>query len=331
MSIKVLAPGLLSSAQDSGRNGWRHLGVGHSGALDPLSFSIANLLVGNTADSAAIEITLSGPRLQFAHAARIAICGARIDASVDGQSLPGWRRIDIPAGSELRLGACRSGARAYLAVAGGFAIKSMLDSLSTDLRAGFGGVDGRALQAGDELAIAAGFRPQCDQVAIDTRWIDPTPDLDFFTPAYIHVLPGRDALTTIDALFASEWQVGNASNRQGLRLQGTALQIADPRERISEPVMPGTLQLPADGQPILLLADAQTHGGYPRIGHVIRADWPRLAQLRAGDALRFVRCDAKQAQQKLIEQRQRLARMTIAIGGLPGVPMQGELLDGSPH
>ena len=317
MSVTVLAPGLLSSVQDGGRRGWRHLGVGSSGALDPLSFSLGNLLVGNAPDAASIEITLSGPRLRFAHSARIAICGAQIDASVDGLSIPGWRCVDIPAGSELRIGACRRGARAWLAVAGGFAIQRVLDSLSTDLRAGFGGHAGRALQAGDQLVIADGFRPQCDQPIIATRWIDPTPDLDFSAPAIIHVLPGRDALAEDDALFANEWRIGNASNGQGLRVQGTALQIADPRERVSEPVMPGTLQLPADGQPILLLADAQTHGGYPRIGHVIRADWPRLAQLRAGDSLRFARCDAKQAQHQLIAQRQRLARMAIAIAARP--------------
>ncbi|HET9032353.1 MAG TPA: biotin-dependent carboxyltransferase family protein [Dokdonella sp.] len=313
MSIVVLAPGMLSSVQDHGRCGWRHLGVGRSGALDSLSFSIANRLVGNATDMAVIEITLTGPRLRFAESARIAICGARIDASLDGQSLPGWRRIDIPAASELHFGACRSGVRAYLAVAGGFLVNSVLDSQSTDLRAGFGGIEGRALKADDQLIIGDGFRPQCDQVNIDTRWIDPAPDLDFSNPSIIRVLPGSDALDDDDALFADKWTVGNASNRQGLRLQGTPLRIADPRERISEPVLPGTLQLPSDGQPILLLADAQTHGGYPRIGHVIRADWPRLAQLRPGDALRFVRCGARQAQQLLNEQRQRLARMAIAI------------------
>lgn len=314
MSVVVLAPGMLSSVQDCGRDGWRHLGVGRSGTLDSLSSSIANLLVGNKADSAVIEITLTGPRLRFTEAARIAICGARVDVSLDGLAVPGWRRIDVPAESELHFSACRTGARAYLAVAGGFQTKSVLDSLSSDLRAGFGGVEGRALKAGDRLTIGDGFRPKGDQVVIDSRWIDPAPDLDFSSPAIIHLLPGGDALNDDSALFADEWKVGNSSNRQGLRLQGTPLQIADPRERISEPVFPGTLQLPADGQPILLLADAQTHGGYPRIGHAIRADWPRLAQLRPGDSLRLVRCDAHQAQQMLIEQRQRIARMAIAIG-----------------
>ena len=313
MSVTVLSSGLLSSVQGKPRNGWRHLGVGGSGAADELSFSIANLLVGNAAHAAAIEMTLSGPRLHFAHAARVAICGAQIDAHLDGQSLPNWRRIDIPANSELRVGACRRGARAYLAVAGGLQITSLLGSPSTDLRAGFGGGNGRALQAGDTLTIADGFRPPCDHVAVDSRWIDPSPHLDFSTPILIRLMPGHDALANFNTLFDEEWKVGSASNRQGLRLAGASLQIADACERISEPVFPGTLQLPPDGQPILLLADAQTHGGYPRIGHAIRADWPKLAQLRPGDALRFVRCDARQAQQNLIEQRQRLARMAIAI------------------
>ncbi|MEP6880848.1 MAG: biotin-dependent carboxyltransferase family protein [Dokdonella sp.] len=313
MSVTVLSSGLLTSVQGNVRNGWRHLGVGGSGAVDGFSLSIANLLVGNAAQAAAIEITLTGPRLHFAHAARIAICGAQIDASLEEDSLPNWRRIDIPANSEVRLGVCRRGARAYLAVAGGFQVKYVLGSPSTDLRAGFGGVEGRALKAGDTLAIAEGFRPQCDRVVIDPRWIDPAPDLDFVTPSVIHLLASGDPMIDGEALFAHEWKVGSASNRQGLRLEGAKLEIADKRERISEPVFPGTLQLPADGQPILLLADAQTHGGYPRIGHAIRADWPRLAQLRAGDSLRFVPCDARQAQQKLIEQRQRLTRMAIAI------------------
>ncbi|HOX71237.1 MAG: biotin-dependent carboxyltransferase family protein [Dokdonella sp.] len=314
MSVLVISPGLLSSVQDDGRQAWRHLGVGRSGALDAYSYSIANRLVGNATGLAAIEITLTGPRLHFEHAARVAICGAQIDADVDGLAIPCWRRVDLPAGSVLQLGACRLGARAYLAIAGGLDCEPLLGSRSTDLRAAFGGVAGRPLSAGDRLVVADGFRPDCSEPVIDARWVDPAPDLDLARPAIVHLLPGHDAITDDHALFATAWKVSAASNRQGLRLQGPGLTIADPQERISEPVMPGTLQLPADGQPILLLADAQTHGGYPRIAHAIRADLPRLAQLRPGDALRFVRCDAALAERKRIEQRQRLVRMSIALG-----------------
>jgi antagonist of KipI len=313
MSIRVLAPGLLSTLQDGGRRGWRHLGVGCAGALDAFSHGVSNRLVGNDADAATLEITLAGPRLRFDRAARIAICGAEIDAHADGIELPGWRRIDLPARATLAFGGCRHGARAYLAVAGGFAAPRVLGSASTDLRGGFGGHDGRALAMGDMLTLDDGDATHVDALAIAPWWIDPTPDLDFTRTTLIRVLPGRDALASADALFAREWRVAPASNRQGLRLRGDALTLSSPREAVSEPIAPGTIQLPPDGGPIVLLADAQTHGGYPRIGHAIAADHPRLAQLRPGDALRFVPCTADEARQLACEQRQRMVRIGYAV------------------
>jgi biotin-dependent carboxylase-like uncharacterized protein len=321
MTIRVLAPGLLSTLQDGGRHRWRHLGVGCAGALDAFSHAVANRLVGNDVDAATLEITLSGPHLRFDHAARIAICGAEIDAHADGIELPGWRRIDLPARTTLAFGGCRRGARAYLAVAGGFPAPRVLGSASTDLRGGFGGHDGRALATGDVLTLAGGGATHVDALAIAPWWIDPTPDLDFTRTTLVRVLPGRDALTPADALFAREWRGAPASNRQGLRLRslprtgsgGDALTLLSPREAVSEPIAPGTIQLPPDGGPIVLLADAQTHGGYPRIGHAIAADHPRLAQLRPGDALRFVPCTADEARQLACEQRQRMVRIGYAV------------------
>ena len=317
MSVHVLAPGLLSSVQDAGRHGFRHLGVGGAGAMDAYSHAIANLLVGNPVHAPALEITMAGPRLLLERAMRIALCGADIAARCDGRDLPGWRTIDLPAGSELSLGQCRRGARASLAVAGGFAVSSLLRSSSTDLRGGFGGFAGRALATGDRLAIG-GNNIVADAIGIAPWWIDPAPDLDFASPATIRLLPGHDLTSPPDAVFAREWRVAAASNRQGLRLEGDAVQPAEAcdraLDRISEPVAPGTVQLPPDGRPIVLLADAQTHGGYPRIGHVIVADRPRLAQLRPGDALRFVPCTTQQARRLRCEQRQRLARIALAIG-----------------
>jgi len=313
MSVHVLAPGLSSSIQDGGRHGFRHLGVASAGAMDAYSHAIANLLVGNPVHAPALEITIAGPRLRFDGAMRIALCGADIAARCDGRDLPGWRTIDLPAGSELTLGHCRRGARTCLAVAGGFAMSPLLGSSSTDLRGGFGGLAGRALAAGDMLAIA-NDPIAADAIRIAPWWIDPAPDLDFASPAIIRLLPGHDVTSPPDAVFAREWRVAAASNRQGLRLEGDAMQPADTHERISEPVAPGTVQLPPDGRPIVLLADAQTHGGYPRIGHAIVADRPRLAQLRPGDALRFVPCTARQARRLHCEQQQRLARIALAIG-----------------
>ena len=313
MSIRVLAPGLLTTIQDLGRHGSRHLGVGNAGALDAYSHSVANLLAGNPINAPTLEITLAGPRLAFESAAVIALCGAQFDASIDGIPMPGWRRVRVPAGALLQFGACRRGARAYLAVAGGFVVDTILGSASTDLRGGFGGLDGRALAAGDVLAMTGATRPNVIEIEIAPWWIDPSPDLDFASPPLIRVLPASDPTSPADALFKTHWRVSSASNRQGLRLEGDALEIDDTRERISEPVAPGTLQLPPDGLPIVLLADAQTHGGYPRIGHAIRADWPALAQLRAGDAVHFVPCTPAAARGAQQAQAQRLARIAVAV------------------
>ena len=308
----MLAPGLLTTVQDPGRSGSQHLGVGSAGALDAYSHAIANLLVGNAIDAPTLEITLTGPWLRSDQPMRIAICGADIDARVGDIAVPGWRPIWLPANTTLMLGACRRGARAYLAVAGGLVVPSVLDSASTDLRGGFGGFRGRALVAGDVLEIASSTLAVPD-ICIAPWWIDPAPDLEFGSPAIIRVIPGTDSTAPSDALFAHAWRVASASDRQGLRLEGDPLQPEDARERLSEPVAPGTIQLPPDGRPIMLLADAQTHGGYPRIGHAIRADLARLAQLRPGDALRFVPCTQDDARLARESQAQRLARIALAI------------------
>ena len=313
MSIEILGPGMLTSVQDAGRMVFRGCGVGLAGAADRWSLEVANLLVGNAADAAVLEITLAGPTLHLHQAAAIALCGASIDAQVDGVGLPGWRPIQLPSGSVLKLGACRNGARSYLAYAGGIDVPMVLGSRSTDLRGGFGGHAGRALRIGDSLPLGAAAADAHDAINIAPWWIDTDPDLDFSEHISVHVLPGSDTTLPADALHAQEFVVDAASNRQGLRLRGTPLQVAESRERISEPVVPGTIQLPPDGQPIVLLADAQTVGGYPRIGHVIAADMPRLAQRRAGQYLHFIPVDAREAQRLNAEQRARLARIALAI------------------
>ncbi len=315
MSLDIIAPGLLTSVQDAGRSGSRGCGVGASGAADRWSLAVANLLAGNEADTAALEITLTGPTLRLHRATTVALCGAAIAAHADGVALPGWRPIRLPAGCMLTLGACRLGARAYLAFDGGIDAPLALGSRSTDLRAGFGGHHGRALRAGDSLRLgmprAAGSGSGPAQIA--SWWIGDATDLDFADSIAVRVLAGSDATLPDDALCAVEFSVDAASNRQGLRLRGTPLRLADLRERISEPVVAGTVQLPHDGQPIVLLADAQTVGGYPRIGHVIAADLPRLAQRRAGQHLRFIAVDRLQALRANAAHHARLARIALAI------------------
>lgn len=315
MSLHVLAPGLLTTVQDDGRHGMLAFGVGIAGAADAYSYTIANLLAGNPAHAAALEIALTGPTLRLRRAARIAICGADIDAHAGDIALPGWRPIDVPAECTLVLGPCRRGARAYLAIDGGIAVPRVLGSRSTDLRGGFGGWHGRALRTGDILPLGAARN--ADRVAggihVAPWWTDHEPDLFFAESIAVRVLPGSDATAPNDGLYAQEFVVAAASDRQGLRLHGQPLRLADPRERISEPVVPGTIQLPPDGQPIVLLGDAQTVGGYARIGHVIAADLPRLAQRRTGQRIRFIAVDAVHAARANAAQRARIGKAAVAI------------------
>lgn len=288
---RVIAPGALTTVQDGGRDGWRHLGVGRAGALDPASTALANRMVGNASDAAVLEITLSGPTLELPQPARIALCGAGIDARFEGSegrmhAIPGGRPVDLPAGL-LRLGAIRSRLRAWLAVAGGFDVPHVLGSRSTDLRGGFGGLYGRALRNGDALPLGPQpafdlIEPQAPAwwVALDTAPVNASPI------RYVAAGGTPASIDAAQALAAQDWRVNPRSDRQGLRCSGAPI-LATLPEQVSAPVAPGTIQLPPDGQPIVLLADAQTVGGYPRLGHVISIDLPRLAQLRAGEALRF--------------------------------------------
>lgn len=318
MTLTVVKPGALTTVQDSGRAGFRHLGVGRGGALDAFSARVANLLAGNADDAALLEITLAGPTLHFERGTRIALAGANVEARIGDIALPGWRPIDVPAGSTLRIGACRDGARGILAVAGGFELPPVMGSRATDVRAGFGGVEGRPLRAGDRLAFAS---RAVDAISIARWWIDPRPDLDLSTPAVARAMPGRDALAVPQALFDAEWRAAAASDRQGLRLEGPPLQATEARERVSAPVVPGAVQLPPDGRPIVLLGEAQTVGGYPVIGHVATTDLPRLAQCRPGDLLHFVPIAREDAIARLRAQVQRIERMRIAVAmkgiGLP--------------
>ena len=311
--IEVLSPGLQTSVQAGPRTGLRHLGVGSGGALDRFSWRVGNALLGNGEDAACLEFTLRGPGLRFPDGAWIALTGADVDAFADGVPVPGWRAVALPAGSTLTLDACRRGARGMLAVAGGLEVPTVLGSASTDLRAGFGGLDGRVLRTGDTLR-ARGPAPAVRTLSADPGWIDPRPDLDLDPdrPARIRLLPGPDALAT-PTPWRRSFRVAATSNRQGLRLEGSHLEVRDAGERLSSPVIEGSVQLPPDGQPIVLLADAQTIGGYPCIGHVVRADLPRLAQLRPGERLQFETIDAPGAQALACDQRQRLARISLAI------------------
>ena len=309
--IRVEQPGLLTSVQDAGRSGWQHLGVGPAGAADALSFTLANLVVGNPPATPALEFTLRGPTLVFEDPARVALCGAPFPADLDGIPMPRGCPVALRAGARLRIGAAPRGCRGYLAVAGGIRVPDVLGSASTDLRGGFGGLQGRALRAGDLLATATGESEWGGRSTPGWRlpWVGPLPEGPREAPLKMIPGPQWDALGEASKRrFLDEtFKVDARSDRMGLRLEGPPLTLDTPMERVSAGVASGTVQLPPEGGPILLLADRQTTGGYPRLGEVASVDLPWTAQLRPGDALRFTLCPLEEAQSAWLIQQRRLA------------------------
>lgn len=305
---EVIAAGALTTVQDRGREGWRHLGVSRTGALDPDAAELANRLLGNEPDAAVLELTLQGPTLKLTQAARIAIVGAEVTATSNGHALPGQRPLTVPAG-ELKLGSIRGGIRAWLSVAGGFDLPIALGSRSTDMRGGFGGIEGRALRVGDLLPL--GKSPRVDTaIPQSAAWWIGADDSDSGIDRPFRFVSGAHPAST--ALADRTWLVSPNSNRQGIRLQGEPLPSA-PHHNLSEPVAVGCVQLPPDGQPIILLADAQTVGGYAQLGYVIAADLPRLAQAGPGAALAFTAIGLSEARQINLQHRHRQARTALAI------------------
>lgn len=318
--IRVEQPGLLSTIQDRGRSGWQHLGVTPGGVMDAYSATVANILAGNPPDAAVLEITLKGPCLSFEAGTWLAVTGADLSPEVRSSPVPSWRPVWVPAGSRLRFGQPRLGCRAYLAVAGGFAVPPVLGSRSTDIRAGFGGLEGRPLRANDVLAHYAGSLPMPDDSwrVHAPRWcVAWSQELSLDGPARLRFVPGPDwtalPLTGQHALAGETYRISAASDRMGLRLEGPPLMLEDAGEKLSAGVAFGTLQLPPGGQPILLGVDRQTTGGYPVLGTVASVDRPRLAQLRPGDVVSFEPIAIEEAQDLFRQRAERLRRLQAGL------------------
>jgi antagonist of KipI len=320
MSIVVASPGLLTSVQDLGRVGYQHLGVGPAGAMDPVSHRLANLLVGNPAGAAALEITLAGPTLLFERDALIALCGADLSPDIEGQPVRRWRPTLVRAGALLSFGAPAQGCRCCLAVAGGFQVQEVMRSRSTQLKAGFGGFKGRPLKGGDRLetgpcedGLYPALRRRFDRSGQPSLSLDWFPawyrEIEFLRPARLRIIPGPQwPLLTADArrsLLEKSFQVAPNSDRMGLRLSGPRLALERPLEMISSGVAAGTLQLPPDGAPILLMADRQTTGGYPRLGELASVDLATAAQLRSLETVRFTTITLEKAQELLLQREAR--------------------------
>jgi len=299
----ILSPGMLTTVQDLGREGQRAAGVPSGGALDALALRLANLLVGNPEDAAGLEFTLIGPEIEFQHDGLIALGGA------DFTGCAAWRPLRVATGQRIKFGPAVKGCRGYLAVAGGLDVPPVLGSRSTYARAQLGGWQGRALQAGDVVPCFA-VRRQADE----HWWLDPRILPDYGASA-VRVLAGAQADEFPESTWDEEWKVTSQADRMGMRLAGPKILRKIGTELVSAPVAPGTVQLPPDGQPIVLLAEAQTIGGYPRLAHVINVDQPRLAQLRPGDLLRFERVSIGDAHQLWLAREHSLALLREGLAG----------------
>lgn len=303
--ISILKPAVQTTVQDLGRHGFRHLGVGGSGAMDRLSLMIGNYLVGNAEDAAGLELCMPPARIRLDANCVIALTGADCSARLDNMPVGIGRRVVVEAGQTLDLSAARTGIRAYLCISGGIDVPLVMGSRSTDLQAGMGGLDGRLIRRGDLLRIspsAISYRPPAGvllpQMASLIRVIA-GPEFDRFEPQ------------SRDLLFNESWKVTTQSNRMGYRLEGPALVRQDTEELKSHAVFPGVIQVPTGGAPIVLMADAQVTGGYPRIACVIAADLWRLAQISPGTSIRFelwTRAGALLALQKQHGYLQRMQR-----------------------
>jgi len=295
--IEVIKPGWFTTVQDLGRYGSQHYGVPVSGAMDRFATVVANRLAGNHDRAAVLECTLKGPELLFQQDTVIAVTGADLSPTIDDKSIPLWTCINAPRHSRLRFGTRRSGFRAYLAIAGGIDVPMVLGSRSTHYSSVTGGFQGRPLQPGDILSTgqSAGpnkqpigkqlpdrLRPRYDRSV--TLRIIPGPQQEYFS---------EDALIT---LTSSSYTITPQSDRMGYRLAGPKIVHTGSTHMISDGAVMGTVQVPSNEQPLLLMADGQTTGGYPKIGVVISADLPLAAQLMPGETIRFSTCTVAEAQ-----------------------------------
>lgn len=298
MTIRILRPGLQTTVQAGPRTGQRHLGVPASGAADPLSLALANRLVGNAVFAPALETTLTGVSLRFERDCFVAVTGARSKARLNGERVKLHRTLAVAKGDEIEVGSAKAGARNYLAFAGGIAVDEVLGSASTYLPAGFGGFQGRALRAGDSLAVRA---------VSEAPEMSKTPK-EFRPPAAtswaLRACYGAEVdLLTKESrfdLFDTNFSVGNRADRMGLQLEGVRFGVGSGGRLASAPVFPGTIQCPEDGRPFLLSIDAQTIGGYPRVAQVARADRHVIGQLRPGDHVRLLWRDTDSAREELL-------------------------------
>ncbi|MCP8617839.1 biotin-dependent carboxyltransferase family protein [Salirhabdus salicampi] len=312
--FRVVKPGLQTTIQDLGRYGYQKFGVNPSGVMDTFSAQVANILVGNKPNDAVIEATLIGPAMEALRDMKIAICGGDLSPALDGDSIMMWKTVFVKKGQCLSFGNPENGARAYISVVGGFNVPKVMGSRSTNMSIGFGGYEGRPLKKGDLLL---GYSSATEmQRNIRTKWLSQKhiPSL-FPEHVNVRVIPGphEEQFTEegIETFYSKTYTVSSQSNRMGYRLEGPPITHKHRADIISDATPFGGIQIPADGKPIILMADRQTTGGYTRIGTVISYDLPLLAQASPGKKITFSPITLEEAH-KLYRNRHRfLKKITI--------------------
>jgi antagonist of KipI len=328
MSATAVRAGFLTSVQDVGRTGFREFGVSLGGVLDSFALRVANLLVGNDEGAAGLEITLGGVQLRFDDERIVAWCGGEFSVHLGSTALPAGHTALLPAGEALKFGRPQIGCRCWLAVSGGIDVPLVLGSRSTDLRAQFGGFEGRTLRDGDELVLGkfrrspAFAKTTADKQTAATKSISSwTAPHDWVSPAkrdpILRFVRGCDwdrfNASTLRRFTSETFAVSLDSDRMGVRFDCPELKREDNVDLISEGVAAGTIQVPPSGKPILLLGDCQTIGGYPKMAHVITVDLGIAAQLRASDHVRFSEVSLADAQRLLLERERELERFRIGL------------------
>jgi len=301
MAIRVAKPGFFTTVQDLGRYGYAHLGISPAGAADALSLRLANLLVGNEENAPALEMTLLGASLELEDNAIVAITGASCECKAGTDAMPANTAGELPAGAVLKCGSMPTGARCYLAVQGGFDVPLVMGSASTHVGGRFGGLHGRRLQSGDVLQVRkhGGYR---------LRPLRPGALDSLQSPRPLRVSKGAQqdwfGPEAFEKLFSCAYIVSEQSDRTGLRLKGELVRPSEQSQLLTDGIPLGAIQVPQDGQPIILFVDQQTTGGYPKIANVIAADMHRVGQLRPRDEVRFVEVSIADAVQALRKQEQ---------------------------
>ena len=313
MSLSVIEAGMLTTVQDLGRFGYRRFGMLCSGAMDSLSARLANSMLANPENSAVLEYTLIGPTLTFHKPAAVCLCGGISKPVIDDHPANINSIIFIKAGQTLKIGAIKTGCRGYLAIKGGFIVPEILGSASTYLRGKVGGLNGRRIQESDSLTFAP-FSENSDHLST----LSPSPDITeyLWRSDKVRYIRGPQyhwfSDNSILSFNREPFSINSNSDRMGYRLTGPEISLRKTQELLSEGVAPGSIQIPPNGQPIILMSDSQPTGGYPKIAQVATIDIPRVAQMKPGDTLGFQEISLAQAQQELMQQRILLDRMTIA-------------------